>query len=307
MIAGPAGAVVGLRLGAFLTSFVLGTGEIESRLKQKNPDAVAPWEVATGGAAIALLDTIAPGKGGSKLVTVLGEEIAEEAARQGIGAAARELAQGASVKIATAAAKEVISEIAATKGAYKNIDWGDLDSQMTEAAVAGAFLSMFDEDGQVKGPLIEWKRATQAGQTAAMLDKTVETVRQAKLTTREPASMATFIRQISGDSSLYIPAASLPELYRSGTIDRAGLETLDITEQLPKVMEEGGDVRIRLENYLLVAAGLKPKEASRFIAVTKGDPAGMTAAEAESFLSDKPARHRDLTDLLDQTATRYGE
>lgn len=155
---------------------------------------------------------------------------------------------------------------------------------------------------QIVGPIDEAQQATAAAQNLA---EVVAAVQESKLATRDPETMAAFIRQVAGDGSLYVPAESLSELYQSGVIDQATFDALDVAEQLPEALAAGGDVLIAPDKYLLATARLTPEALSQVISNTRRGAAGMTAAEAEAFLSDAPARDRDISDLLERMAIQY--
>ena len=140
------------------------------------------------------------------------------------------------------------------------------------------------------------RTAAKAKTSEAALADAVSAVRESKLAARDPESMAAFIRQVTEDGSLHVSAQSLSELYQSGAIDQATLDALGVTEQLPEAIAAGGDLRIAPDKYLIAVARMTPDARSQMISNTRIEADGMTAAEAEAFLSDTLAQNRDAGD-----------
>jgi predicted kinase len=143
--AGPLGATIGAAIGAFIPSAILGTGETQVAMKEKDPNVVAPGYAFLGGTAIGALDTALPGYLGSKLVRAFGKEMAEEIAKETLqkplaARIAKGAATGSLIEGGTEYVQEVISEVASSKGVGKDIDWTKAHEQGTEAGAAGALL-----------------------------------------------------------------------------------------------------------------------------------------------------------------------
>src|SRR3990167_9841797 len=68
------GTTIGAVVGAFVPSLAMGVGEVQTAIKERRPEEVAPGLAFLGGTAIAALDSALPGKLGSKLVVALGRE-----------------------------------------------------------------------------------------------------------------------------------------------------------------------------------------------------------------------------------------
>ncbi|CCG40166.1 hypothetical protein [Magnetospirillum molischianum] len=304
-VGGPPGAVAGGLIGGFAPSVVMGIGETQGQLKQKDPNAEAPVSVAVGGIAIGLLDSIVPGLIGRRLVTVLGKEAAEKVTHEGIAAAAGALLKGAGIEGATEAAQEAIGEFAAAHGADQAVDWQGLGPQMVEAAAAG-FLMGGAFEGGAKGieKLAERQKVAEAKKTAAALTDAVAATQESKLATRDPERFADLVRQIAGDGQLHIPAESLQSLYQSGVIDDATLDGLDVTAQLPEALAAGGDVLVDPAKYLSAASKLTPEALAQMIGSTRRGATDMTMKEVEAFLAD-PARRKDATDLIESLSIQY--
>lgn len=214
---------------------------------------------------------------------------------------------------------EILGEQIATASQDLN-DWavlnpeqtiGDYLSERPAAAAQTLIATMVAVGGNVavaqglKQIVGERSSAHDAIADAQHLAEAAAAVQESKLAARDPETMAAFIRQVAGDGPLHIPAESLSALYQSGVIDRATLDALEVADQLPEALTAGGDVLIAPDKYLLATARLTPEALSQVISNTRRGSAGMTAAEAEAFLSDAPARDRDISDLLERMAIQY--
>lgn len=149
LVGGPVGATIGGVLGAFVPSMVLGTGEVQGAIKEKDPNASAPGWAFAGGTAIATLDSIFPGKLGTALASRFGRAAAEQIAKRVLtkplkDGVVRRTAKGAVSGLATEgfteAVQEAIGEVAAAQGTETPVDWQGLPGQMLEAGAAGAIV-----------------------------------------------------------------------------------------------------------------------------------------------------------------------
>tara|TARA_R110002012_G_scaffold10790_1_gene48889 strand:- start:504 stop:6830 length:6327 start_codon:yes stop_codon:yes gene_type:complete len=105
----PLGAAIGAGIGAFLPSAVLGTGEVQSTIKELDPNAENPWAALGGGAVIGALDVaalsvpvLASLKKGIPKDTILkgliNNGVTESIAKGSIGTATRALTKAARLK-----------------------------------------------------------------------------------------------------------------------------------------------------------------------------------------------------------------
>lgn len=148
-VGGPAGALIGSMIGAFVPSWVLGVGEVQSTIKDLDPDAVAPTYALVGGTAVGALDTVLPGKIGGRLVRTFGRDTAEKAARRLLLQAvkpkflvrtARGAVEGMATEALTEGIQEALGQVTAHYGADRRWEWGEVAQQSLEAAFAGAIL-----------------------------------------------------------------------------------------------------------------------------------------------------------------------
>lgn len=134
-VGGPAGALV----GAGIPSLVMNTGDIQSQLKEKDPNAQAPGYVAAGGTAAAALDMITPFRLGSKLIAKFGMETGEALAKATLArSTAKEIGKSMTVEGTTEALQEVIGEYATSGALDQPPDTASLPSRMVESFAAGA-------------------------------------------------------------------------------------------------------------------------------------------------------------------------
>lgn len=149
--AAPVAVPIGAAIGAFIPSAVLGTGEIQQAIKEKDPNAVAPGWAFAGGSAIGVLDSALPGKFGSTLVKAFGKEAAEEIAKKALSKpikaeflkrTAKGAAAGMAVEGLTEAVQEAIGEYSAARGAKQPVDVESLKGQALEAGAAGALMGL---------------------------------------------------------------------------------------------------------------------------------------------------------------------
>ena len=147
-VAGPPGTVVGALIGAFIPSLVLGVGEVQTGIKERDPQARAPGMAFAGGSAIAALDSILPGKVGGRLMRTFGRETAEEIATRTLlthvsQSAIRRTATGAATGMATEgvteALQEAIEDVTAATATEQAVS-PTLVTEMVEAGAAGALL-----------------------------------------------------------------------------------------------------------------------------------------------------------------------
>lgn len=137
----PGARLLGGLVGAFVPSLVLGSGETQMAIKEKDPNVEAPGMAFAGGSAIAALDSILPGKIGGRLVTAFGAEVGEQVAKKALSKRmATEAVKGMTLEGVTEAVQESISEAAAAHGTGQEIDWTGLEEQMIEAGAAGALM-----------------------------------------------------------------------------------------------------------------------------------------------------------------------
>ncbi|MEC5323317.1 LPD38 domain-containing protein [Aurantimonas sp. A3-2-R12] len=132
------GTVAGALVGGFLPSFLMGTGEVQGAIKDKDASVDAPGYALGGGAAIGVLDTILPGKIGTRVARQFGFDAAEVVAREVLTRrVVKEVGKGALTEGLTEGLQEIIGEAAAAQATGQKIDenWW---KQAIEAGAAGA-------------------------------------------------------------------------------------------------------------------------------------------------------------------------
>ena len=147
-VLGPVGTAVGGVAGAFFPSLVLGVGETQMAIKEKAPEVEAPGVAFAAGGAIAALDSVLPGKVGSRLAKSFGfdpaSQIAEEVVSATLTQAAKKIAvqtaKGATTEGITESLQEAISEVSASYAVGQDVNVPDLARQMIEAGALGAVM-----------------------------------------------------------------------------------------------------------------------------------------------------------------------
>jgi hypothetical protein len=140
------GTTIGALIGAAIPSFLMGSGEIQGAIKEKDPDASAPGYALGGGAAVAALDTVLPGKIGTRLLKAAGLDIAEQVAKKVLlTRVGTEIGKGAATEGVTEAIQSVITEATAAQATGQELspDWWQ---QAIEEGLAGALIG-----GSVQG------------------------------------------------------------------------------------------------------------------------------------------------------------
>jgi len=131
------GAGVGAAAGGLAVALPQGVGQVQQSAKEKDPNAEANAWTFGGGAAVAALDTVLPGKIGGKLVARFGVEAAEQIASKAMGKIAT-IGMDAGTEGATEAVQQAIQEVAAGEASGKGADWENLPRDMLEAGALGA-------------------------------------------------------------------------------------------------------------------------------------------------------------------------
>jgi hypothetical protein len=307
-VAGPPGAVIGGIIGAFIPSFVLGVGEVQSGIKQKDPDAVAPGYAFGGGALIAALDSALPGKVGSTLVKVLGREGAEHALALTARRLATETAKGATIEGTTEAVQEVIGEVAASQATGQEVDTEALAKQVVEAFVVGFGMGGGVEGGShIVGAIGRNRdRATETKRNTEIVDALVTGTADSKLRDRNPdAFAAVMAAQTQGTpvETFFVPATAIAELYQEGGPVVDGVDPLDqiegLREQLTEALAVGGDVEISAADYLTHIA---PTDVhGRLKNDLRASRDGWSVNDAKAY-AENPDREADLASLVERLA-----
>lgn len=135
------GGTIGGLLGAFIPSYVLGVGEVQGEIKRRG--GTNPSAAFIGGSAIAALDSVLPGKIGSKMVKQFGMDAAEEVAKQTLGKSAKDLGKNMGVEAVTEGAQGQIGQYAAAKGTDTPYDpkLKDVVNEMAAGAIGGGIMS----------------------------------------------------------------------------------------------------------------------------------------------------------------------
>ncbi|WP_137924657.1 hypothetical protein [Cupriavidus sp. 2SB] len=150
--------------------------------------------------------------------------------------------------------------------------------------------------------------AVQQGmEDGTILAQLSEAAAASKLRARDPETFREFVAQAAEDGpvqDVYIDVSQLQALAQSG-VDLSALAAASpsVAEQLPVAAATGGMVRIPIDEYATTVAGTEIGDA--LLPHLKTDPAGMTRAEAETYMQDQAGQlqqevERTLTEQAPQ-------
>ena len=256
---GPIGGVIGGTIGVFVPSFVLGVGETQQAIKERDPSVEAPGIAFGAGALIGALDSALPGKVGTELVKAFGLDIAEKAvklmATEIASRAAKAGAQGLALEGVTEAIQEVISETAAATATDTKIDVDDLTNQVIEAFAAGAFLG----GGIGTTTSVVTDTFAKAKRTKQSMDALNDLKSQSKLVSRDAVKGAEVVAEdmrAAGVEEIFIPVDALMEFanQRSEGIPET-LRELGVEDALSEAVRGDTDVRIDSAKYAEIILG----------------------------------------------------
>jgi len=253
------GTVIGGTIGVFVPSFVLGVGETQQAIKERDPRVEAPGIAFGAGALIGALDSALPGKVGTELVKAFGLDIAEKAvklmATEIASRAAKAGAQGLALEGVTEAIQEVISETAAATATDTKIDVDDLTNQVIEAFAAGAFLG----GGIGTTTSVVTDTFAKAKRTKQSMDALNDLKSQSKLVSRDAVKGAEVVAEdmrAAGVEEIFIPVDALMEFanQRSEGIPET-LRELGVEDALSEAVRGDTDVRIDSAKYAEIILG----------------------------------------------------
>ena len=262
---GPVGTVAGGVAGAFFPSLVLGVGETQMAIKEKAPEVEAPGVAFAAGGAIAALDSVLPGKVGSRLAKSFGfdpaSQIAEEVVSATLTQAAKKIAaqtvKGATTEGITESLQEAISEVSASYAVGQDVNVPDLVRQMIEAGVLGAVMG-----GGVAGSaevISQYKTA----RDQQRLNGIAENRKGNKLADNNPEALRELFRLYSDTVAVYIDPNTAQVFFQQGKIppELEGNATLQkIKDDIPKAIHEGRDIEISVSDYATDIAGTSVHE-----------------------------------------------
>ena len=258
--AGPAGTIIGGVLGTFIPSFVLGAGETQQAIKERDIGTEAPGVAFGAGALIAALDSALPGRVGTKLVKAFGLDVAEQvlklSATRIMKNAAKEGGKGMALEGITEAIQEVISETAAAAATDTKIDAEDLTEQMIEAFAAGAFLGgATSTAASAVGDTVKAKRVKR--QMEVLNDQVNESKVRGRDQEKHSEVVADQMNAGGVDAVFVSPEAVLEfaNQHEGGVID--ALRQLGVVDDLDDAVRNNRPVEISTENFSRTVLGSK--------------------------------------------------
>jgi len=278
-------------LGAFIPSFIMGIGETQSALKEKDPDAEAHGAVLAAGTLIGSLDSLLPGKVGTKLMKGLGYDIAGEVSEEAVKKTLTEIAKKVTIATAkgsglegiTESVQEAISEVAASAGVGEKVNVGELAHVMIEAFASGMLMgggvtAVTNTYSDLVGRSKFDEEKLEALSNASKLSLLKE---------RNPEKFNQVIKEMGeeyGTDTVYLDPEGAHTLFQSITLTEEGKtnETIQkILNEIPEAMEAGRNIEIPLGDWMVdvveseIMEGIKPH--------TKLNPGLLSPNEASSI------------------------
>lgn len=150
-VGGAVGGPIGAIIGGGAAAWTLGTGEVQSAIKEINPDLEAPEYAFGGGLLIMALDRIAPTRIGSQILSRFVKDYGKESAEKATKEVAENMVSGrfqqglkeggisAATEMLTEPAQELVSIATAAAATDTEINVDELWDTITESAMAGMF------------------------------------------------------------------------------------------------------------------------------------------------------------------------
>lgn len=259
---GPVGTLIGGAVGTFSPSYVLGVGDVQMKIKEKDPTTEAPGVAFAAGGVIAALDSVLPGKIGSRLAKSFGfdpaSEIAEEAVSATLAQAAKKIAvktaKDAPIEGITESAQEAIGEVSASYAVGQDVNVPDLLRQMTEAFFSGA------ATGAAVSGSAEVISQYKTSRDQQRLNGISEQRKGNKFADNNPEGFREFM---SDTGTVYIDPNTAQTFFQQGKIppELAENATLQkIKDDIPKAIYEGRDIEISMADYATDLAGTSVHE-----------------------------------------------
>ena len=247
------GATIGSIVGAFIPGYILGVGEVQQSIKERDPNIEAPGVAFGAGALIAAVDSLLPGRVGSQMSKAFGRELAEEAInkiafrtemfKNGV----EQAGVGMSIEGVTEVIQETIAEYAAAEATDTEV--GDLTDQLINAFAVGAFMGgSIGVSTSVGGDLMRARRQKQA-MDAMHLEEGKSKLRQ-----RDAALNAALkVDQLKsgGVSEVYLPADAIlqwAQQHEQGP--QVALSNIGVMGDLEQAVTAGDKVRISSDAFI---------------------------------------------------------
>jgi hypothetical protein len=250
--AAPATAIVGSMIGAFIPSLILGTGETQGSIKQRDASVEAPGVAFIGGIIIGALDTALIGKLGSLATKAVGRKAAGDmftkiAFKTMALNAAAQGTQGLTVEALTEGLQFVVSETFAASATDTEIDPVAFTHELIENMAAGALMGLGATSVTSVGTdIVKSRRVKRAMDESNRLEK----VGQLKtLSAEKAAELKVGQMQAAGVEEVFVPVEVLMQYAGTQADPVAALETLGVpltTENLAELRDLVGTTKIAI-------------------------------------------------------------
>jgi hypothetical protein len=296
MLGGPFAPVsvpLGVAIGTFIPSFILGVGETQQAIEEKG--GKAPLHAIGGGALIGTLDSMLPGKIGSRIARAFGREAAEKVIKNVALRVGAKTLGGATLEGVTEAVQEGISEGAAALGTKTSVNLRDLGLRMVNAFAVGMMMG-----GATSGATETAAGVVESRRAKARMDKLDAAVKETKTAERNPdlsdQHKAEVIHE-GGLDEVHVDAKSLLDAVSKSDLDSVEtLGKLGVLDQMEEAIRTDGKVTLSGEAFATEILG---KDIYQDVAVhmtfTKEGP---SVSDAVAPLAE-PAMQESLTSELE--------
>jgi len=252
-----AGASIGGFLGAFIPNIFQSVGEVQSAIKQKDPDVVRPDVAFGAGSLVSLLDSAVPGKVGTKIIKAFGIDPKDAAAdavidqlgkslTRRIGSAVKGGGKSSGIEGVTEGIQEALTELAATYAAGQDVNVEELTSAILNGFAGG--LVMGGAIGSSSTAVSDAYKTKRAREYRDNMNTILDHTRDSLLHQRSPEVFQEFFEALAGADLTEINVAAQPIVaYLQGqNVDPVEtLEALGVDmKQANRAFEQGGDITI---------------------------------------------------------------
>lgn len=303
-VPGP-GTIIGGLIGAFLPNYILGVGDIQSSIKEKDQNAEAPGVAFGAGLGVAALDSAIPGKLGSKIAKTFGfdpsdvaadvlVDVATKSVAKRVGAVSKKAILDSGGEAITEAIQEGLTEIAASYAVGQDIDVNQLTHAMIEGFAAGIFMggTFGGATALVEDAVTTQRARAHREHVLGVLDKAKESV----LRNRDPGAFKTYLEslQAEGGETVEVSPGPLVELLQSTGENPVTLfEEMGATEEdLTKALENGTDVSVPASDFFTVMADHQRRD--DVLLNIRSSANAQTMAESEAFQENIKKKAEDL-------------
>lgn len=291
-----AGAIIGAGAGAFLGSSSQTVGEFYLELKQAaaeyNKDPANAGNPITlqdigrkslvWGAALAIPDSIVPGKAGREIASAVGGDLIKTTlksqaktalgdiiSRKALKAGAKDVVQDAGIEMGTEAVQEAGKIYGVNDAVGKDPFTQEALTQVVEAGIGGFFggVGISGASKGISNTINLGKQLQQAKQNKAWLEGMKKAINNpdGKLNKRSPQALNDFLQAATGDAKIHVDGEAVQEFYQKlSDEDRAAMAVQfpDFERELAEAVGAKGDMMFSQADYLTY---MQPKDTQEWL------------------------------------------